>query len=689
MKISWLSVCVLLASSLWAGAATPPNAAYQQSDEEAYAAFKKEFELAQKINAKPKMAQLVKANQREAIWWITDTCIEIASQSSDVLETRIADLRMAWQESYETNFVDELYKYYSLLRGPTRQQWFELSREYQKVTERAAQASDRGGHELAARDFKVLAERFEELGDQYSAARCWLGHAVHQDEGLRKDEADLYQACAGYERATELYKKIGFKGQELYDAQSRFETLERSGFADEKPADSGPVGEPPPAGPAEPGAAPAAAVPAAAAATVALAFEPFPDWQAIERPYYGLDGMYPAWPRIVLGGVESTQPIASLPGPKLIRAEPVKVIVDTNGDSQADAEVPLTGRIELVEFEIERGGARRKLGMLTTIGLEKDTFQHVEINLAPADEYVNIFYLPASSATASVNGVALRIFDDNFNGSFGDAPLFWKHQGVSSQASQPEMDSVAIGESTRAQPWSQYQQIGGVWYELSFLDESGQLSAKPVTFKLGELALEYSGPDLAWLVVRGLDGLENSYFDLAATGKQGLQVPVGRYELFYGEVRQGKGREELKTLILPSSPPTVYTVSEGQTTTLQLGKPFGFDFGFKTQDGQVLVEGKSVVIVGRAGERYERAWNCRPQPDVSWRKVGTKRGSKPESMTLVDSQGEIGEVGWDYFFFPKDLALELKGLVEGETIEVQLSEKKNKLFGKIESEWKE
>ena len=91
-------------------------------------------------------------------------------------------------------------------------------------------------------------------------------------------------------------------------------------------------------------------------------------------------------------------------------------------------------------------------------------------------------------------------------------------------------------------------------------------------------------------------------------------------------------------------------------------------------------------IVGRGGERYERVWNAVPKPDVSVRKAGSKRGSKGETMDLVLDQQVITDTGdWAVAWFPRDLEVSNKA---GEDAEVQLVEKKNKLFGKIESVWK-
>ena len=94
-----------------------------------------------------------------------------------------------------------------------------------------------------------------------------------------------------------------------------------------------------------------------------------------------------------------------------------------------------------------------------------------------------------------------------------------------------------------------------------------------------------------------------------------------------------------------------------------------------------------LVVVGRGGERYERMWNCVLDPDVSWRKAGSGRGSKGEGMGTHGDQDAMQKYGYPAVWFPKDLTLSVKAGEEG--VEASLFVKKNKLFGKLESSWRD
>ena len=176
-------------------------------------------------------------------------------------------------------------------------------------------------------------------------------------------------------------------------------------------------------------------------------------------------------------------------------------------------------------------------------------------------------------------------------------------------------------------------------------------------------------------------------FDLVGAGGKGVEVPVGVYKLYYGEMRKGSKREMAKTIILPGADTQTWTVTKGKTTTVELGQPYSFDFQVQQDAKMAKVVGGTVVVTGKAGERYERPWNCVPRPDMSIRKKGAKKGTKPQKMDAIVGNDQLYSIGWEHAWFPLDTVID-KQAGDG-TVEVQLTEKKNKLFGKVVSDWKE
>jgi hypothetical protein len=368
--------------------------------------------------------------------------------------------------------------------------------------------------------------------------------------------------------------------------------------------------------------------------------------------------------------------------PTALRDGASTVALDTDNDGKGDQPIPVTGNWEPVQFEIGEGDEKRPWALLATVGADKDLYQGIEISLMPQDTYFTLYFVPAASMVGTVEGVPVRVFDDNADGVYGSAPKFWHHTGMSDGHDQPELDAFLVEGEGRARPWSEYQKIGDTWYKLAAAKGGKVLEATPVQLEVGTLELAYEGGPPTWLVVRGKGQFENSYFDLSS-GK--AEVPTGAYELFYGELRKGKKRATAKAVIVPGAESPTWSVEAGATAKVELGAPYGFDFKIERSGEHVTVVGKSVVVIGKAGERYERTWNCVPRPEASWRKAGTKKGSKGELLDLVLDQFAIGEKGWPAAWSPLDVTMTLKG--SPDKIEVQLFEKKNKLFGEIESVW--
>ena len=196
--------------------------------------------------------------------------------------------------------------------------------------------------------------------------------------------------------------------------------------------------------------------------------------------------------------------------------------------------------------------------------------------------------------------------------------------------------------------------------------------------------------------IRHLQGARTPVKDVAGTAFSGssalwtASVPVGKYKLFFGLIRKGKKQQVMKSLILPGRRTPAWIAEAGKTTVVPFGAPYSFDFSQTLKDGMLTVKGSSVTLIGASFERYERLWNCVAKPELAWRKAGTKRGSKPEKFPILedlnarDEQGKSHDPGET--FHPLDLTVETK-LKDTEGVEVQLIEKKNKLFGAIESAW--
>jgi hypothetical protein len=433
------------------------------------------------------------------------------------------------------------------------------------------------------------------------------------------------------------------------------------------------------------------------AKTVATSFEMVNDIEAFQRPTWCNDVDYTSWPEWQVGKVGEAKDFASpRMGMKTLRSAAARVELDCNGDGKGEVDVPITGNISPVRMRIGSGEAERDFGLLMVTGIEQDRYQGFQTDRSIRTESGQIFFAPAGSAVAMIEKTPIRIFDDNFDGSFGydwtnSYWMKWRWVGLryehDATEEQPEMDSVAVGNSKRAKPWSDVLQIDGKWYRVKPSNYGRSLTYWQIAPEVGTLKLEFKGPvKPAFLIVQGADKEnERTFFDLLEGGSSGVQLPVGRYKLCFGMLRQGKRREVQKCLILPDKAQEPVDVSAGKTAVLKLGGPFGFDF-VSTDDGDTItLIGRTVGAIGAAGEHYARVWNAAPKPEVNVRKVGGKKAETSDRTELITDQDQLSK-GWVHAWLPFDKIVSKKAAAE--KAEVQLFEKKNKLLGEIESAWK-
>jgi hypothetical protein len=405
---------------------------------------------------------------------------------------------------------------------------------------------------------------------------------------------------------------------------------------------------------------------------------------AFERPCYEADELYPLWKTLNLKAKGSVTEISNVEdSPQILRVGSGDVRVDQDGDGVGDVKIPLKGKVEAVHISLGEGESLRDWSFFATTGLEKDTYQGMQVNLAPVDDYMTIYILGAGAMTGMVGETEILITDDNMDGIYGSPPMTWGFIGLTEGYNQPSLDAILVGDEKRARPWSEFQKIGDAWYKLATINGGAGLEVTPATVKTGRLKLSFKGPKPSWVVLQGTGLMENSFFDIAKSGSKGTEVPTGTYKLYFGEIRKGKKQQTMKTLILPGAKTPMWDVVEGKTSLVKLGGPFDLDFDFDADAESIQVLGRTVVVTGVAQERYERPWNCVSKAEASYRKKGAKRGSKAEKMGLLS----MIEEEWADAWFP--LSTELQKRAAETDVEVQVVMKKHKLFGKVESSWRE
>ena len=635
------------------------------------------FKAAMKAGDKDQMQSIVKGSQDEAAVAVIAICEAIAEQPSEELEETISALQVAWRGAFDTKFPHKQYEYFSLMRPEIRGSRAELMTKYVgERTKYETAMAEESYRELPGIGFELehYAKSFVEIGDLYHASEAWLMHAWSFEEEFLGEDANLNAAFAGLEQGLALRKEIGLIDSKYEKANERFETLKNAGVGSGE--FSGSL-----AGKARREAAEAAAV------TVPLEFEVVKNIEGKKRPYYCADVVFQAWPGISLQREGTKQPFPYVEdSPMLMRTGAASASVDLDGDGAGDVDVPLTGSIVPVEMTLGTGDEARPWAFLAAIGQQRDRYQGFDFNLEATLDQLTIYIAPAASIVGEVLGQPIRVLDDNMDGIYGGKVNYWANIGITSESSgQADVDSVFVGKEKSARPWSPLMKLGEDWFHMEI--EGTALTATPESqVETGTLKLDFKGPKPDYVVVTGQTKWGDCYFDLVPGGKKGTEVPAGSYYLISGRVSKGKREQVMKALMLPPSKPKGYNLKAGETLTIQLGAPFGFQFDVSDGSANATVNGQSVAVTGRGGESYQRLWNCVVTPEASMRKAGSKKAYVSEQMKTATHQDDLITHGYEGAWFPWDIELPKKK--EGEEIEVQLFQKKHKLFGKIESEWR-
>lgn len=683
------SVLIALLPLLGAG----PSVSVTPAEGTADPALKQQFLKLAEAKDTEGLGKLAKSRLDDTVAWIVKTCEEFATRPSDETESFSKVLRDAWKAGVGTGFAEKEYDALKNL-GANRRDRNDLRERLEaslQEFDRNSEHKDSLAFQNVVDEMDVVAPGLDQVGDLYRCSQAWILQARSCDESMRGEGADLHKACFAYIKALEARDKLELKDSVYEEIAKRKAYLVSKGYDKKKEAPAEPAGAGGPGGKGgAPGAGGAASSAEAAGATItaAASFEAIPALDAYLRPNFMDDEINLLWAGLPIKAKGSSATFTRMQGsPAVIRVGPSDVRLDTNGDGQGDEKLQLTGNPLLVKITVGKGEQARPWAFLAQIGNEKDSYQRISINNQPNDQQYTIYTLAAASITGNIGGTPVRVIDEDLDGVYGNRPQIWAEIGLSKDMYQPEMDSIVIGSSKRARPWSEVQEIGGKWYRLAPSPLGKELQATPLTIDTGVLKLDFKGPAPTWVVVQQ-QGNENQgcFFDLVEGGSKGVNVPIGSYKLFYGEIRKGKKSQIQKTLILPPKGMPSVDVVKGQTTTMTLGAPFGFDFVVTTEGEKAKVEGGSVVIVGSQGERYERPWDCVPRPEVLWRKKGAKSSTVAGKMgQLIDSAAF--SKGYDVAWFPVDFEFSLKN--EKGPIEVQLLEKKHDIFGKIESAWKD
>lgn len=281
---------------------------------------------------------------------------------------------------------------------------------------------------------------------------------------------------------------------------------------------------------------------------------------------------------------------------------------------------------------------------------------------------------------AKVLGETVILLDDNSSGVLGD-PIATKDNLLPGNPDWVDDDAILIGKKLMA--WSDVVPIGAKWYQLQLGDVHGkQIRTRELDIETGQVVLKWNGPvPPRVLVVAETRDFKGSYFDVA--GGKPVAVPVGRYEIAWGEIETGKG-PQMKQAWIFKGEAKEFEVAAKATVTLDMGGPYKLDFDRKLDTKSIKVVGKSLVAKEKSGAILGRIYDEILMPEVWTRPEGSGNGAPGKPMSKADPKASNKDSGAAWF--PGDYTID-KG--NNQKIQVQLKLPKHGLLGgPFTSEWK-
>ena len=259
--------------------------------------------------------------------------------------------------------------------------------------------------------------------------------------------------------------------------------------------------------------------------------------------------------------VTNAIPAAGVDGGFRVALKGTRLAVDTTGDGETDTVV--RGPRSLVQLRAKSadGGT---VAMALRLAFSRGKWN----------------YAVAGAQTTKIDGVTVRLFDQNGNGSYGDAA-----------------DAIVVGDSLAGSMHSSVIAVNGKLYDIE-VDELGRkLTYEAHTGETGKIDVAKNYASAGKLSSVVLQALEGYSFQVAAGSA--MTVPVGTYRLIHGTVEKGRERA---TIVGGRS--KAWIVAKDETLAPEWGGPLQAEFQPIRRGDRLRLSPRALRLFGRAGEEY-------------------------------------------------------------------------------------
>ncbi len=344
-----------------------------------------------------------------------------------------------------------------------------------------------------------------------------------------------------------------------------------------------------------------------------------------------------------------------------------KITLDFNDDGrvQRDERLKVGSRPTFVELEgltAKSGGTFDYAVEMVDIGPET-WFSQANTEFANPGSKA-IAYRRSCHFEGEWDGKKLMLVDDNSNANYSDI-------GADTLYVQGE-EPAFFGKIMR---------INGKLVEVRIPKPTGEeVKIRAFEGETGLVEVEWDGKvDPHCLFIRDLDG-KNAVLRLDL--RDPVEVPVGKYEFYFGWIKDGKSRNQTLAEIRAGRSGS-FDVKAGETYTLSLGAPFEYAFSVTAAPEAYFIRGRDLELYGASGELYTRFYGQTILPKVQIKRQGGGMVGK-ESMRLIEYNDRVNDP--ESVWFPKDLEIDKRKAGADAKLEAKFTAS-SKLLGSIKTDW--
>ncbi len=352
-----------------------------------------------------------------------------------------------------------------------------------------------------------------------------------------------------------------------------------------------------------------------------------------------------------------------------------KGLIDVDGDGEGDVEAKvIANKASVTEISNGKGRDAEKYALFFATGSATERWLGFNSRFTE-----NCYFRSGCYREGKVLGQKFILIDDNCSGIFGDvressdfllngAPQF------------ADLDAMLVGKGSKAAPFSTVFQVGDAFHRLRVKNDGG-VSTRELAIDTGFVKLEWEGARRPSALVIGEVGkFQGAYFDVS--GKDEVEVPVGRYKVAVGKIEKGKGRSLEMAWIMPGEAEP-FEVKAGETYSLEMGAPFRFTFETRDLGNEVMVDSSSMLVYEKTGAMIGRIFPNVLLPEVAIKSDSGSTLAKGEKGRLISQEVYLQSI--DRAWFPADFVVSKPG---GTSCTAQMTLKSHKLLGgPFTSEW--